>query len=73
MQIYMTRIDQSRNMRRFYEVAVEQDLLGDWHCVRRWGRIGRKARRQWSIYPSKSKAAEEATRVFLLKRRRGYM
>ena len=73
MQIYMTRIDPGRNMQRFYEVVIEQDLLGDWHCVRRWGRLGRRPRSMQSVFPTKTKAAKEAERVFLLKRKRGYM
>ena len=37
----LTRIDRSRNARRFYRMEIVPGLLGDWGLVREWGRIGR--------------------------------
>ena len=28
------------NRFRFYEIELEQSLLGDWHLIKRWGRMG---------------------------------
>ena len=37
----LTRIDNSKNERRFYRMDITPGLFGDWGLVREWGRIGR--------------------------------
>jgi predicted DNA-binding WGR domain protein len=44
MEIRLEHIDPRKNMRRFYEVGVEPNLLGDHSCVIKWGRIGKPCR-----------------------------
>lgn len=39
--IMLTRIDDRRNMARFYKLDVQPTLFGEWCFVREWGRIGR--------------------------------
>ena len=39
---YLTRIDPSRNMYRFYRLSLYEDLFGKVIFIRRWGRIGTK-------------------------------
>ena len=36
----LTRIDASRNARRFYRMEIVPGLVGDWSLIREWGRIG---------------------------------
>lgn len=42
------------NQYRYYELALQQDIFGEWEVVRRWGRIGQRggtsARRVWPCY-----------------------
>eukprot|EP01037_Dinobryon_pediforme_P016622 gene16622-16803_t len=38
--VALRRIDRDKNMARFYAIAIERTLFGDWAVVRRWGRIG---------------------------------
>ncbi len=44
------RIEPAKNMRRFYMLAWQQTLFGEWVVVRRYGRKG-QAGRQISITP----------------------
>ncbi|WP_334407664.1 WGR domain-containing protein [Bradyrhizobium sp. AZCC 2289] len=37
----LTRIDNRRNVARFYKLDVQRTLFGGWSLVREWGRIGR--------------------------------
>jgi predicted DNA-binding WGR domain protein len=37
----LVRIDEGRNMARFYKLDVQPTLFGEWSLVREWGRIGR--------------------------------
>ncbi|MGL3214034.1 WGR domain-containing protein [Bradyrhizobium sp. BR 1433] len=39
--IMLTRIDDRRNMERFYKLDIQPTLFGEWSLVREWGRIGR--------------------------------
>ncbi len=38
--VYLERIDQARNMARYYRLSVVETLFGEWVMVREWGRIG---------------------------------
>ena len=46
---YLERIDQARNMARYYRLSVVETLFGEWAMVREWGRIGRsgQSREHW--------------------------
>nr|WP_325265956.1 WGR domain-containing protein [uncultured Rhizobium sp.] len=70
--IYLERIDQCKNMARFYQVSVEIDLFGDILAVRRWGRIGHDGRRVSFPQQSVTHALCEVERCADAKRRRGY-
>ena len=37
---FLTRIDPTRNINRFYVVAVTPTLFGEWAVLREWGRRG---------------------------------
>jgi hypothetical protein len=40
---FLTRIDPTRNISRFYIVEVMPSLFGDWTVMREWGRRGGRA------------------------------
>jgi predicted DNA-binding WGR domain protein len=42
--VQLRRVDEARNMARFYCLAVQQDLFGVWWFVREFGRIGSPGR-----------------------------
>ena len=69
----MTRIDPDKNMRRFYQLRLTEDLFGRWRCVHAWGRIGRRGRSLEHIFDTQEEAASEIDKWFAAKRKRGYM
>lgn len=48
------RVYEEGNQFRYYELALQQDIFGEWEVVRMWGRIGQRggasARRVWPTY-----------------------
>ena len=44
LDCYLTRIDGTRNMYRFYRLSLSIDLFGKIVFTRSWGRIGTKGR-----------------------------
>ena len=42
--IHLTRTDPARNMARFYTMALQPTLFGEWALLREWGRIGSAGR-----------------------------
>ena len=70
--LVLERRDPSRNMARFYVLAIEPTLFGDMALVREWGRIGSQGRRRLDLHPSVSSAAEALELWLARKARRGY-
>jgi len=70
--LVLERTDPSRNMARFYVLAIEPTLFGDAALVREWGRLGSRGRRRLDLHANKAIAAE-ALEVWLDRKvRRGY-
>nr|WP_082009681.1 WGR domain-containing protein [Methylobacterium sp. ZNC0032] len=68
----LERVDQSRNMARFYAVSIEPTLFGDAALVREWGRIGRPGRRRLDLFVSVAKAQTALEGLRRRKLARGY-
>jgi predicted DNA-binding WGR domain protein len=66
------RIDPARNMRRFYHLTIETDLLGDTVLIRRWGRIGTDGKRRVDLCFDSSKANMRVAEPVRLKQRRSH-
>lgn len=60
------------NRQRFYAVAVEQDLFGQWLLLRRWGRIGTRGRGLVEAFATRDVAEKAASALIGVKTRRGY-
>ena len=69
----LRRIDPSRNMARFYELAVQPGLFGDVAVIRHWGRIGTGGQSRETWFPAEDEAARMAGSVLRQKTRRGYV
>ena len=68
----LRRFDAARNMARFYAMAVQPTLFGQWAVVRRWGRIntdGSRAETWFEELPDAIACAQTHTTAKL---RRGY-
>lgn len=70
--VYLERIDQARNMARYYRLSVVETLFGEWVMVREWGRIGSRgqSREHCCSSPDQAEALLEAHRAQRV--RRGY-
>ena len=72
LQIVLRRQDSTRNVSRYYVLAIEPSLYGDVALVRAWGRIGSLGRQRLDLYAT-TDAAGEALEVWLARKmRRGY-
>jgi predicted DNA-binding WGR domain protein len=70
--LVLDRIDDARNMARFYVLAIEPNLFDEVSLVREWGRLGANGRRRIELHPTRI-AAKTALRKWLRqKMKRGY-
>jgi predicted DNA-binding WGR domain protein len=70
--VILYRVDQSRNMRRFYRLEVQRDLFGFWLFIREWGRIGRSGQTRVASFAGIEDAHAALDCVRQKKERRGY-
>ena len=68
----LRRIDQTRNMARFYELDIQPGLFGDVAVTRHWGRIGANGQSKQHWFAEDTGAAELARKLLSQKLRRGY-
>ncbi|WP_439397131.1 WGR domain-containing protein [Bradyrhizobium sp. PMVTL-01] len=71
--IMLTRIDNRRNMARFYKLAIQPTLFGECSLVREWGRIGRAGTVRIDTYSSRGLADMAMISKWAQKRKRGYL
>ena len=71
-RVYLRRIDPSRNMSRFYAMAIERTLFGEFALVREWGRIGRGGHTKSTVFSSGLDAEYLFNILRFKKCRRGY-
>jgi predicted DNA-binding WGR domain protein len=70
--ILLYRIDESRNMRRFYVMATMPTLFGETSLLRNWGRIGKQGQMRIETFATSADAGEALDRLARKKGRRGY-
>ena len=70
--IHLTRTDPTRNMARFYTMALQPTLFGEWALLREWGRIGSAGRLVSSRFASEQEAALAMAEHLKAKLRKGY-
>ncbi len=70
--VHLRRIDPSRNMRRFYTLAIQPTLFGGATVIRNWGRIGTNGQSMMDTYDQPEEAEGAFSRLARTKRRRGY-
>lgn len=69
---YVQRIDASRNMARYYSLAIQSTLFGEVSLLRCWGRIGAAGQEKVHFYERENDAVEVFLRIVRQKRARGY-
>jgi predicted DNA-binding WGR domain protein len=70
--VILHRIDQARNMHRFYRLDVQPDLFGEWCLVREWGRIGSGGQTRSVPFPTSREAQAALNKQRRVKEQRGY-
>jgi predicted DNA-binding WGR domain protein len=68
----LQRIDQARNMARYYELDVQPGLFGDVAVTRHWGRIGSHGQSKQQWFSNEAAAADLAMKLTRQKQLRGY-
>ncbi|KWV48682.1 hypothetical protein AS026_11960 [Rhizobium altiplani] len=71
-QLYIERIDPTRNMARYYAMSIEPTLFGQACLIRRWGRIGAAGQRLVHHFQHEQEAVELFLALLRQKRSRGY-
>ena len=70
--LVLERRDPSRNMARFYVLAIEPTLFGDMALVREWGRVGSLGRRRLDLHRQRDLGGKALDIWLARKARRGY-
>ncbi len=70
MRLYLQTLPDGAAPQRYYQLALEQDLLGGWTLVREWGTPGAKpgGRREVYLERDDALAAFEAARDAQIRR-----
>lgn len=71
-RIHLTRSDPGRNIHRYYELSLDETLLGDLVVTRRWGRIGSLGKLRQERVDTKMKGLEALLCTLKSKLHRGY-
>jgi predicted DNA-binding WGR domain protein len=70
--LHLRRIDDTRNMRRFYLLSIQPTLFGGASLVRNWGRIGTNGQTKIETFDDSAQAGKAFGQLERTKRRRGY-
>jgi predicted DNA-binding WGR domain protein len=71
-QLYCQRIDQHRNVARYYQLSVQPTLFNEVAVVRYWGRIGTKGGQMREFFANEREAARHFLELARQKKLRGY-
>lgn len=71
-QLYCQRIDQTRNVARYYKISIQPTLFNEVAVVRYWGRIGTKGGEMLELFIDEREAACHFLEIARLKKKRGY-
>jgi predicted DNA-binding WGR domain protein len=69
---FLTRIDPTRNINRFYVVQVMPSLFGEWTVLREWGRRGSPGTVRLDSYGRRNEAETAERRTIKRRLQRGY-
>lgn len=69
--LHLRRLDPTRNMRRYYRMAIESDLFGKSSLVREWGRIGSRGQMMVETHSDEGQAVNALMKLARAKERKG--
>ena len=70
--LHIQRVDPTRNMARYYRLAIEPTLFGNISVVRNWGRIGKRGQERIHFFENEKQALILFLDILREKRRKGY-
>jgi predicted DNA-binding WGR domain protein len=70
--VILYRNDTTKRMHRYYRMAVQPDLFGQWCLLREWGRIGSSGQMRQVPFPTRQEAEVALDKQRRAKERRGY-
>jgi len=70
--LHIERLDATRNMARYYRLAIEPTLFGNISVVRNWGRIGTRGQQRVHFFENEKQALILFLDILREKRRKGY-
>jgi predicted DNA-binding WGR domain protein len=71
--LVLHRVDNARNMARFYAMSIGPTLFGGRSLVRNWGRIGTWGRHKIELFEDEAAAESAMVRLAGIKSARGYL
>ena len=66
------KVDEQRNMRRFYGLDAQPTLFGEWCAIQTWGRIGSEGREKLTYFDTWQDAQGFLGAEKLRRQKRGY-
>lgn len=70
--LHVQRVDATKNMARFYRLAIEPTLFGEFSLVRNWGRIGTRGQEKVLVLENEKQALAAFLDILRRKRKKGY-
>lgn len=71
-RIYLTRVDPTKNMARFYAMSLQVTLFAECSLVREWGRIGNAGQVRETHHTTPQEAQALSEQILKRKLRKGY-
>lgn len=68
----LIKINTTKNIARYYELDVQQNLFGGFSVIRNWGRIGAKGQVKIELHDDETMAKYSYKKLRTIKLKRGY-
>ena len=72
MYAYLQKTNPEKNQHRFYALAVQPTLFGEWALVRNWGRVGANGTQRSDWFDTEDEAIQAFEVMKQQKEKRGY-
>lgn len=72
MHIYMQAIDGADSVPRYYQLILQQELMGGWSLLREWGKAGTRGRSRRENFSERGEAERAIMRYRDAQLARGY-
>ena len=63
MRIFMQSLAESSEAPKYYQLILQEDLLGGWTLIRQWGRMGARGSSRTQQFPDRESAQSALAEV----------